>query len=216
MRRQPILTSFLRGARLGAAIALATLVVSATGAIMVLVGGDAEGDTVRVASDARTIPGTGHERTQRTPFQIDPGLLRAAELARPVPVGELFFQLSRQAIAAAETATPAPAAPPKAARADRGPILPPHIVPGDQLFAAIEAAFPEQPEFAYAVVMCESAGNATVNSGNGYYGLWQFDLPTWRSVGGTGVPSSASVEEQVMRARLLYDARGWQPWGCAR
>ena len=190
-----------------------TLVVSVTGAIVVLVGGDAD-DAVRVASDARSIPGYGSERTQRAPFQIDPGLLRAAELARPVPVGELLFQLSRQAVAAVETATPA--VPPEAARADRGPILPPHIVPGDRLFAAIEAAFPEQPEFAYAVVMCESAGNATVNTGNGYFGLWQFDLPTWRSVGGTGVPSSASVEEQIMRARLLYDARGWQPWGCAR
>lgn len=216
MRRQPILTSFLRGARLGAAIALVTLVVSVTGAIVVLVGANAEGDTARVASDARSIPGYGNERTQRTPFQIDPGLLRAAELARPIPVGELLFQLSRQAVAAAGTGTAGPATPPEAARADRGPILPPHIVPGDELFAAIEAAFPEQAEFAYAVVMCESAGNATVNTGNGYFGLWQFDLPTWRSVGGTGVPSSASVEEQITRARLLYDARGWQPWGCAR
>lgn len=216
MRRQPILTSFLRGARLGAAIALLTLLVSVTGAIAVLVGEDGDGGTSHVASDARSIPGTGHERTLRAPFQIDPGLLRAAELARPVPVGELLFQLSRQAVAAAESATLAPVAPPEAASVDRGPVLAPRIIPDDQLFAAIEAAFPEQAEFAYRVAMCESGGNTTINTGNGYYGLWQFDLPTWRSVGGTGFPSSASLDEQVMRARLLYDARGWQPWGCAR
>ncbi len=215
MRRQPIITSFLRGARFGAAIALLTLVLSVTGAVAVLLGGDDERATAHVASDARSIPGPGIERTQRAKMQIDPGLLRAAELARPVPVGELLFQLSRQAVAAAETATPAPQ-PAPAARVERGPVLPAYIVPGDQLFAAIEAAFPEQPEFAYAVVMCESDGNATVSNGNGYYGLWQFDLGTWQSVGGTGVPSSASVEEQIMRARMLYDARGWQPWGCAR
>ena len=208
MRRQPILTSFLRGARLGAAITFLPLVVSVSGALFVLEGGAGEGSADLVASDARSIPGAGHERTQRTPFQIDPGLLRAAELARPVPVGELFFQLSRQAVAAAETATPAPIV--------RGPILPPQVVPDDELLAVIEAAFPEQAEFAYRVAMCESGGNVTVNTGNGYYGLWQFDLPTWRSVGGSGFPSSASLEEQVMRARLLYDARGWQPWGCAR
>lgn len=85
----------------------------------------------------------------------------------------------------------------------------------ETLYGAIAAAFPEQPDKAYRVVMCESEGHAATNTGNGYYGLWQFDLPTWRSVGGTGLPSDASIQEQVMRARMLYDKRGWGPWGCA-
>jgi hypothetical protein len=85
----------------------------------------------------------------------------------------------------------------------------------ETLYGTIAAAFPEQPDKAYRVVMCESEGYAATNTGNGYYGLWQFDLPTWRSVGGTGLPSDASAAEQVMRARMLYDARGWSPWGCA-
>ncbi|MDX3189787.1 transglycosylase family protein, partial [Streptomyces sp. MN03-5084-2B] len=32
--------------------------------------------------------------------------------------------------------------------------------------------------------MCESSGRYATNTGNGYYGAYQFDLPTWRSVGG--------------------------------
>lgn len=83
------------------------------------------------------------------------------------------------------------------------------------VYDAVAAAFPEQPDRAYAVALCESSGYPATNTGNGYYGLWQFDLPTWQSVGGTGLPSQASVEEQVQRARMLYDRRGWSPWGCA-
>ena len=48
-----------------------------------------------------------------------------------------------------------------------------------------------------------------------HYGAYQFDLPTWRSVGGEGLPSIASVDEQDYRALLLYRMRGWQPWECA-
>lgn len=83
-------------------------------------------------------------------------------------------------------------------------------------YDVIAAAFPPgEVDRAYRVAICESSGNAHTNTGNGYYGLWQFDLPTWRSVGGTGLPSTATLEEQVNRARMLYDRRGWSPWGCA-
>ena len=54
-----------------------------------------------------------------------------------------------------------------------------------------------------AIAQCESGGNPSINTGNGYYGMYQFSLPTWRSVGGTGLPSEASAEEQTMRARML-------------
>jgi len=215
--RQPITTSFLRGARLGAIVASVTLVLSVFGAIAVLMieTQGASADAV-VASDAPSVPGTPTERSvrsKRVPVEIDRALLEAAVDLHPSAVGDLLFQLSREAAAAAETAVPTA---PLAAAEVAAPALPPRIIPGDELFAAIAEAFPEAPEFAYSVAMCESAGNATVNSGNGYYGLWQFDLATWRSVGGSDLPSSASLDEQIMRARMLYDARGWQPWGCAR
>lgn len=63
--------------------------------------------------------------------------------------------------------------------------------------------------------MCESSNRYTVNTGTGYYGAYQFDLPTWRSVGGQGRPDQASPAEQDYRALYLYRMRGWQPWECA-
>jgi hypothetical protein len=68
----------------------------------------------------------------------------------------------------------------------------------------------------YRLRVCESGNNYRTNTGNGYYGAYQFDLGTWRSVGGTGLPSEASPAEQDYRARLLYQRRGWVPWTCAR
>jgi LysM repeat protein len=58
----------------------------------------------------------------------------------------------------------------------------------------------------------ESGGNYATNTGNGYYGAYQFTLGTWQSVGGTGLPSQASPAEQDMRAQMLYDRRGCSPW----
>jgi resuscitation-promoting factor RpfB len=64
-----------------------------------------------------------------------------------------------------------------------------------------------------ALAQCESSGNPTIVSSSGrYHGLYQFDLPTWRSVGGTGLPSQASPDEQTRRAMALYDQRGASPW----
>ncbi len=56
-----------------------------------------------------------------------------------------------------------------------------------------------------------AAGYAT-NTGNGYYGAYQFDLATWRSVGGAGLPSDATPAEQDMRAGMLLARRGLAPW----
>ncbi len=63
--------------------------------------------------------------------------------------------------------------------------------------------------------MCESSGRYGVIASNGHYGAYQFDPATWRSVGGTGLPSDASPAEQDYRALYLYRMRGWQPWECA-
>ena len=62
---------------------------------------------------------------------------------------------------------------------------------------------------------CESSGNYGAVSGNGHYGAYQFDISTWRSVGGTGMPNQAGRSEQDYRALYLYRMRGWQPWACA-
>lgn len=65
--------------------------------------------------------------------------------------------------------------------------------------------------------MCESTNRYTVNTGNGYYGAYQFDLPTWRGLGYTGLPSDAPPAVQDEAALKLYEQRGWQPWpACSR
>jgi len=62
------------------------------------------------------------------------------------------------------------------------------------------------------VAQCESSGNPRAVNPAGYYGLFQFDLQTWRSVGGSGNPANASAAEQLMRAKKLYAQRGASPW----
>lgn len=63
-----------------------------------------------------------------------------------------------------------------------------------------------------ALRRCESHGDYAADTGNGFFGAYQFNLGTWRSVGGSGNPAQASVAEQDMRARMLFARRGRQPW----
>ena len=65
----------------------------------------------------------------------------------------------------------------------------------------------------YNLRFCESTNNYTAESANGlFYGAYQFEPRTWRTVGGVGNPAHAPPEEQDARARLLYSRRGDQPW----
>jgi uncharacterized protein YabE (DUF348 family) len=59
-----------------------------------------------------------------------------------------------------------------------------------------------------ALAQCESGGNWAINTGNGYYGGLQFNLGTWQSYGGTGLPSQASRETQIAIATKVRDASG--------
>lgn len=59
---------------------------------------------------------------------------------------------------------------------------------------------------------CESGGNWSINTGNGYYGGLQFTASTWRAVGGTGLPHQNSREEQIHRAQILQARSGWGQW----
>lgn len=67
-----------------------------------------------------------------------------------------------------------------------------------------------------ALAQCESGGNPATNTGNGFYGLYQFSLPTWQAMGGSGLPSDASAAEQTARAQALQAQSGWGQWpGCS-
>jgi hypothetical protein len=63
-----------------------------------------------------------------------------------------------------------------------------------------------------AIAACESGGNPATDTGNGFYGKYQFTLETWQAVGGTGNPAAASEAEQDRRAAILYARQGASPW----
>jgi resuscitation-promoting factor RpfB len=68
-----------------------------------------------------------------------------------------------------------------------------------------------------ALRQCESNGNYGEDSGNGYYGAYQFTIGTWRSLGLGGLPSQASPAAQDQAAQQLQARRGWSQWpSCAR
>lgn len=63
-----------------------------------------------------------------------------------------------------------------------------------------------------ALRQCESGGNYSTNTGNGFYGAYQFELGTWQGLGYEGLPSDASPSTQDEAAQRLYEARGSSPW----
>ena len=62
------------------------------------------------------------------------------------------------------------------------------------------------------LAQCESGGNWSINTGNGYYGGLQFSLSSWQAVGGSGYPHEASRETQITMAIRLWEAQGWSAW----
>ncbi len=64
-----------------------------------------------------------------------------------------------------------------------------------------------------ALAACESGGNPSIVSASGkYHGLYQFSVATWNAVGGSGLPSDASADEQTARAQMLYNRSGAGQW----
>jgi hypothetical protein len=67
------------------------------------------------------------------------------------------------------------------------------------------------------VARCESGGNWSIDTGNGFYGGLQFELRSWEWVGGSGYPHEATKAEQIHRAELLHERQGWNAWpACSR
>lgn len=61
------------------------------------------------------------------------------------------------------------------------------------------------------IAQCESTGDWSINSGNGYYGGLQFDKKTWNAYGGqqyASRPDQATREEQIAVAERVRDSRG--------
>ena len=64
---------------------------------------------------------------------------------------------------------------------------------------------------------CESGGNYRANTGNGFYGAYQFVPSTWRGLGFPGMPHQAPPEMQDAAAQKLQARSGWGQWpACTR
>src|SRR3954452_12555698 len=63
-----------------------------------------------------------------------------------------------------------------------------------------------------AIAQCESGGNWSINTGNGYYGGLQFTQSTWKAYGGTGSAQGASREQQIAVAERVLQGQGIGAW----
>jgi nucleoid-associated protein YgaU len=66
-----------------------------------------------------------------------------------------------------------------------------------------------------AVAQCESGGNWSINTGNGYYGGLQFSASTWAAYGGTAYAASAdqaTKAQQIEIAEKVLAGQGKGAW----
>ncbi len=59
---------------------------------------------------------------------------------------------------------------------------------------------------------CEAGGIYDRNSGNGYYGAYQYDISTWGGYQGFARADLAPPPVQDQKVWETYQRRGWQPW----
>jgi len=65
------------------------------------------------------------------------------------------------------------------------------------------------------LAQCESGGNWSINTGNGYFGGVQFSQSTWEGVGGLKYAPRADLatrEQQIAAAEVLLQSSGWGAW----
>lgn len=66
-----------------------------------------------------------------------------------------------------------------------------------------------------AIAQCESGGNPHINTGNGYYGLYQIAQGTWVGNGGLNFAPRAdlaSPQEQTVVAERILATQGPRAW----
>jgi hypothetical protein len=74
------------------------------------------------------------------------------------------------------------------------------------------AASPASADIYSNIRQCESGGNYSTNTGNGYYGAYQFSQQTWNGLGYPGLPSDASPATQDAAAAQLAASAGFGQW----
>lgn len=65
------------------------------------------------------------------------------------------------------------------------------------------------------LAQCESGGNWSINTGNGYHGGLQFSASTWQAYGGgefAPTADQATREQQIVVAERTLAGQGWGAW----
>lgn len=139
----------------------------------------------------------------------------AAAKAAAQAAAEAAAAAAAQAAAAATTTTVAP--PPVAPKPKPVPKPKPKPVPKPPVHKPVPVPAPVPAGGVwYELRMCESHDDYSINTGNGYYGAYQFSLSTWYGLGYTGLPSDAPPAVQDAAAQKLQAMYGWGQWpGCS-
>jgi hypothetical protein len=133
-------------------------------------------------------------------------LVEQEEIARERAAAEAAARAAAASAAAAAAA--ATSATPTSATAAAGP---PQVVAAAPAAAAGAPPTSLSGDFA-AIRRCESSDDYALDSGNGYYGAYQFSLSTWENLGGSGLPNAAPASSQDAAAYKLYQSSGWASW----
>ncbi len=157
-----------------------------------------------------------------------PGPSRAQIVAYHKAVDKKRAELYEQAVAAEQAAQAAAAQQAQAEAAAQAAAQQAQAEAAAQAQAAAAAAAQAQaaksqaPQSAPAggawaeLRQCESGGNYAEDTGNGYYGAYQFALSTWEGLGFSGLPSDAAPAVQDQAAQELQSLYGWDQWpACA-
>ena len=126
--------------------------------------------------------------------------LRSAEAAMQARLDQArtaLVTLQREQAASRQSRTPAP---PPSAPAPTGAPAPAPPAPGNDWDA---------------VAMCESGGNWSINTGNGYYGGLQFSSSTWLGFGGGAYAPRADLAtkaQQIAIAEKVLAVQGPRAW----
>jgi hypothetical protein len=132
----------------------------------------------------------------------------AARATQGAPVNDGLVSVVRTLVSTPTTraAPSTPAAPPAAPAAPTPPAPPAVTVPSPTSGDGATAQ-----DFA-ELRQCESGGNYAEDTGNGFYGAYQFDASTWTGLGFPGRPDQEPPAMQDQAAEELQARSGWGQW----
>ena len=160
---------------------------------------------IRVIRSTRSVPRGRSAFPERSPVLL-PQVALIDFMAPTVIVSPPSAPAPPPVVPAAAVATATPVAVPLSVRPAAVAAVRPRTSPGI-------GANTSSPGGVWACIrQKESGGNYATNTGNGYYGAYQFSERTWLGIGGSGLPNQAAPAVQDAMAQRLQQRSGWGQW----